>query len=306
VTPLLKAHIDWAEEVKAQLAAEASNKEGEPTVSLGNSNIEDNLLNSIGYYKKGGSYEYIPSFSSPLTCTDESPIAWTLTWPNSSFSTIFGILDYNMTIYVHSLDLCDCKKCKGKGKGARINTNLRNQVFLNSGASQHFINDLSMLYNIAKHKTFTVVTANRITHNDMHGDCDLAFELPADDKLHTYILKGVHYLPSLNHLLILSLRQLLNDSLCIEGIANNLVILCGDQPIFYFVAGKDYNSLYYLYNLRQLGNRHYERYLLITMDFAHKYFAHPSKKVLHKFPSAILGYPSVDGKLSSGPCSGCA
>jgi hypothetical protein len=140
----------------------------------------------------------------------------------------------------------------------------------------------------------------------MHGDCDLAFELPADDKLHTYILKGVHYLPSLNHLLILSLRQLLNDSLCIEGIANNLVILCGDQPIFYFVAGEDYNSLYYLYDLRQLGNRHYERYLLITMDFAHKYFAHPSKKVLHKFSSATLGYPSVDGKLSSGPCSGCA
>jgi transposase InsO family protein len=33
---------------------------------------------------------------------------------------------------------------------------------------------------------------------------------------------------------------------------------------------------------------------------------HPSEKVLHKFPLATLGYPPVDGKLSSGPCSGCA
>jgi hypothetical protein len=40
-----------------------------------------------------------------------------------------------MTICVHGIDLCDCKKCKGKGKGARINPNLYDQVFLDSGAS---------------------------------------------------------------------------------------------------------------------------------------------------------------------------
>jgi transposase InsO family protein len=42
------------------------------------------------------------------------------------------------------------------------------------------------------------------------------------------------------------------------------------------------------------------------MDLAHRRFAHPSEKVLRKFPLATLGYPPVDGKLSSGSCSGCA
>jgi hypothetical protein len=116
----------------------------------------------------------------------------------------------------------------------------------------------------------------------------------------------VHYLPSLHHLLILSLRQLLNDSLCIEGIADDLVIFYGDQPVFHFMAGEDYNSLYYLYGLKQLGSQRFEAYLSISMDLAHRRFAHPSEKVLRKFPSATLGYPSVDEKLSSGPCSRCA
>jgi hypothetical protein len=88
VTPPLEAHIDWAEEVEAQLAAEVSDEEGEPAVSLGNSDVEDNLLDSIGYYGEGGSNEYVPSFLSPLTCTDESPIARTSTWPNGPFSIV--------------------------------------------------------------------------------------------------------------------------------------------------------------------------------------------------------------------------
>jgi hypothetical protein len=77
--PPLEARIDWAEEVEAQLAAEVSDEEREPAVSLGNSDVEDDLLNSIGYYGEGGSNEYVPSFLSPLTCTDESPIARTST-----------------------------------------------------------------------------------------------------------------------------------------------------------------------------------------------------------------------------------
>jgi hypothetical protein len=150
------------------------------------------------------------------------------------------------------------------------------------------------------------MTANGVTHANEHGSCDLAFELSKNRTLHTYMLKDVHYLPSSHHLLILSLRQLLNDGLCIEGIADDLVIFCGNQPIFHFMAGEDYNSLYYFYGLRRLGHRRFEAYLSISMDLAHKRFAHPSKKVLRKFPSATLGYPPVDGKLSSGPCSRCA
>jgi hypothetical protein len=94
------------------------------------------------------------------------------------------------------------------------------------------------------------MTANGITHANEHGSCDLAFELPGDRTLHTYTLKDVHYLPSSHHLLILSLRQLLNDGLRIEGIANDLVILRGNQSIFHFMAGEEQNSLYYLYGLR--------------------------------------------------------
>jgi hypothetical protein len=306
VTPPLEAHIDWAEEVKAQLAAEASDEEGEPAVSLGNSNIEDDLLDSIGYYGEGGSNKYVPSYSSPLTCTDESPTAQTSTWPNSPISTSFGILEYNMTICVHGINVCDCKKCKGKGKINRIPPNLRDQVFLDSGASQHFINNLLLLYNVNKHEAFTVMTANRVTQADEHGYCDLAFELSADNLLHTYTLKDVHYLPFSHHLLILLLRQLLNDGLRIEGIANDLVILRGNQPVFHFMAREEYNSLYYLYGLRRLRSKHFEKYLSITMDLAHRCYVHPSEKVLRKFPSATLEYPPVDGKLSSGPCSGCA
>jgi hypothetical protein len=211
-----------------------------------------------------------------------------------------------MTICVHGINMCDCKKCKGKGKGNRIPSNLRDQVFLDSGASQHFINDLLLLYNTSKDKDFTIMTANGVTHANEHGSCNLAFELPGNRTLHTYTLKTVHYLPSSHHLLILSLRQLLNDGLRIEGIANNLVILQGDQPVFHFMAGEDHNSLYYLYSLRQLGSRHFKACLSISMDLAHRRFAHPSKKVLCKFPSATLGYPPIDGKLSSGSCSRCA
>jgi hypothetical protein len=162
-----------------------------------------------------------------------------------------------------------------------------------------------MLYNVNKNETFTVMTANGITQAEMHGNCDLTFKLPVDNKLHTYTLKDVHYLPSSHHLMILSLRQLLNDGLCIEGIANNLVILHDNQPIFHFMAREDYNSLYYLHGLRRLGSRCFEKYQSITMDLAHKRFVHPNKKVLHKFPLATLRYPPVDGKLFSGPCSGC-
>jgi hypothetical protein len=239
VTPPLEAHIDWAEEVEAQLAAEVSDEEGEPAVSLSNSNVEDDLLNSIGYYGEGGSNEYVPSFLSPLTCTDESSTARTLTWPNGPFSIVSCIQCYNTTICMHGSNMCDCKKCKGKGKINRIPPNLRDQVFLDSGASQHFINDLSLLYNTSKDEDFTVMTANDVTHANEHGSCDLAFELPENRTLHTYMLKDVHYLPSSHHLLILSLRQLLNDSLRIEGIADDLVILCGNQPIFHFMAGEE-------------------------------------------------------------------
>jgi hypothetical protein len=84
VMPPLEAHIDWAEEVEAQLAAEVSDEEREPAVSLGNSDVEDDLLDSIGYYGEGGSNQYVSSSSSSLTCTDESPIARTLTWPEGS------------------------------------------------------------------------------------------------------------------------------------------------------------------------------------------------------------------------------
>jgi hypothetical protein len=133
-----------------------------------------------------------------------------------------------MTICVHGINMCDCKKCKGKGKINRLPSNLRDQVFLDSGASQHFINDLSLLYNISKDEDFTVMTANGVTHTNEHGSCDLAFELPDNRTLHTYTLKDVHYLPSSHHLLILSLRQLLNNGLCIEGIADDLVIFRGN------------------------------------------------------------------------------
>jgi hypothetical protein len=249
MTPPLEVHIDWAEEVKAQLAAEVSDKKGEPAVSLGNSDVEDDLLDSIGYYGEGGSNEYVPSFLSPLTCTIESPTARTLTWPNGPFSTSFGILEYNMTICVHGSNMCDCKKYKGKDKN-RLPPNLLDQVFLDSGASQHFINDLSLLYNTSRDEDFTVMTANGVTHANEHGSCNLAFELPEDRTLYMYTLKDVHYLPTLGHLLILSLRQLLNDGLRIEGIANDLVIFRDNQSIFHFMAGEEQNSLYYLYGLR--------------------------------------------------------
>jgi hypothetical protein len=109
---------------------------------------------------------------------------------------------------------------------------------------------LLLLYNISKDEDFTVMTANGVTHANEHGSCDLAFELPDNRTLHTYTLKDVHYLPSLHHLLILSLRQLLNDGLRIEGIADDLVIFRGNQPMFHFMAEEEQNSLYYLYGLR--------------------------------------------------------
>jgi hypothetical protein len=159
-----------------------------------------------------------------------------------------------MTICVHSSNMCDCKKCKSKGKINRLPPNLRDQVFLDSDALQHFINDLSLLYNTSKDKDFTVMTANGVTHAKEHVSCNFAFELSGDRTLHTYTLKDMHHLPSLHHLLILSLRQLLNDGLRIEGIVNDLVVFQGDQPMFHFMAGEDSNSLYYLYDLRRLGS----------------------------------------------------
>jgi hypothetical protein len=239
MTPPLEAHIDWAEEVEAQLAAEVSDEEGESAVSLGNSDVEDDLLDSIGYYGEGGSNEYVPSFLSPLTCTDKSSIARTSIWPNGPISLFTCISENNITICVHGSNMCDCKKCKGKGKINRLLPNLRDQVFLDSGALQHFINDLSLLYDTSKDEDFTVMTANGVTHANEHGSCNLAFELPEDRTLHMYTLKDVHYLPSSHHLLILSLRQLLNDGLRIEGIADDLVIFRGNQPIFHFMAGEE-------------------------------------------------------------------
>jgi hypothetical protein len=72
------------------------------------------------------------------------------------------------------------------------------------------------------------------------------------------------------------------------------------------MAGENYNSLYYLYGLRRLESRHFERYLSIMMDLAYRRFTHPIEKVLCKFPLATLGYPLVNRKLSPRPCSRCA
>jgi hypothetical protein len=78
---------------------------------------------------------------------------------------------------VHGSNVSECKKCKGKGKCLRY----YDQIFLDSDVSQHFINDLSMLYNIGKYETTTVITANDMKLNDMHGDCNILYRL-LDDK----------------------------------------------------------------------------------------------------------------------------
>jgi hypothetical protein len=96
--------------------------------------------------------------------------------------------------------MCDCKKYKGKGKVNRVSSNTRNQVFLDSSALQHFINELLLLYNTSRDEDFTVMTANGVTHANEHGSCNIAFELPEDRTLHTYTLKTVHYLLSSHHL----------------------------------------------------------------------------------------------------------
>jgi hypothetical protein len=101
--------------------------------------------------------------------------------------------------------------------------------FLDSGALQHFINNLLMLYNIGKHKTTTVITANSAEFNDTHKDCDILCRLPDNKQLHIYTFKNVHYFPSAQHFFILSLRQLFIDGLCIENIADDLVILDSNE-----------------------------------------------------------------------------
>jgi hypothetical protein len=225
---------------------------------------------------------------------------WTLTWSDSPFSLISCALDYNITTCVHRYETCDCKKCKGKGKGQWYH----DQIFLDSGVSQYFINDLLMLYNIGKHEAVTVVTANGAKLNNTHGDCNILYRLPDDKQLYMYTFKNVHYFPSAQHFFILLLRQLLNDSLCIEGKADDLVIYQGNKPKLHFMARAEDNSLYYLLGFEKVEKRR-DTVIIILTDLAYKHFAHPSKKVLRKFPSATIEFLVVTGKLSITSCSRC-
>jgi hypothetical protein len=120
-----------------------------------------------------------------------------------------------------------------------------------------------------------------------------------------YTFKNVRYFSSAQHFFILSLRQLLIDSLCIEGIANNLVILNGNESKLHFKAGPEDNSLYYLSGFEKVEKKRNIVVVILT-DLAHKHFAHLSKKVLRKFPSATIGFLVVTGKLSTTFCSRCA
>jgi hypothetical protein len=67
------------------------------------------------------------------------------------------------------------------------------QIFLDSGASQYFMNNLSMLYIIGKYEAITVITANSAKFNNMHRDCNISYRLLSDKQLYTYTFKNVHY-----------------------------------------------------------------------------------------------------------------
>jgi hypothetical protein len=205
-----------------------------------------------------------------------------------------------MTICVHSINMSECKKCKGKGKGPRYH----DQIFLDSSASQHFINDLLMLYNISKHEAVTVIIANGAKLNNMHRDCNILYRLLSDKWLYTYIFKNVHYFPSAQHFFILSLRQLLNGVLQIEDGTNDLVITQNGKPKLHFMAGPEDNSLYYLLGFEKIEKK-CDTIIVISTDLAHKHFVHPSEKVLCKFLLATIGFLVVNRKLSTTPCSRC-
>jgi hypothetical protein len=91
----------------------------------------------------------------------------------------------------------------------------------------------------------------------------------------------------------MSLRQLLNNGLQIEGKANDLVIFQNDKLKLHFTAGPEDNSLYYLLGLEKVEKKH-NTIIVISTDLAHKRFTHFSEKVLYKFLLATIGFLVVN------------
>ena len=298
--------IDWASEV--------SNEERERAVSLGTSDddadgdedVDNDILETIGYYGD----RYVASDSTRIIHTNPPSPATTSRWIERIGSVVLDSHLYNELnlaaneLCEHKREYNECRRCKGKGK-AKTLPYMRGIWMLDSGASQHFAGDKSLLMNPHKvDKPVEIHTANGVVMVDTIGDCEFKYRDPSSGELLGFYLQDVVYMPTHNDgLNLISLGQLLNEGMTVRGRAGEIIISDEREnvDVLHFRPRWPGDTVYILYTM---VDRHEQAQ--VSYDIAHRRFAHPGKEVLQRLPSAVHGFPEVVGEPSSTPCSGCA
>lgn len=276
--------VDWA------LEAEEPDPQADDAVSLGgNSDYEDDLLASIGYYGR----------SVPLHTPDRCAIADSicLGTVTSSERDYIAVCTSPMdnTLCVHRKNWSACARYKGKRPESQST-----EWMLDSGASAHFTFERSELVNYQPIRHH-VHTANGVATVSGKGDATIRYAR-VDGTHGRFVLRNVLYMPDLKERL-LSLGQLLvNESMTVSGHAGAITLhhQNGKDKFVFWPTGEG-STIYTLVSAPQLNPM-----VFITYDVAHRRFAHPGDQVLRRFKGHTMGAPDFEVNSPTNPCKGCA
>lgn len=134
------------------------------------------------------------------------------------------------------------------------------------------------------------------------GDCEFQYREPSSGELLGFILHDVVYMPSHERdLSLISLGQLLNNSMHVRDNAGNIVLSEEETDILHFRPRYPRDTVFFLHTIIDRP-----QIAKVSYDIAHRRFAHSGKEVLQRLQDATRGAPEIVGKLSSQSCGSCA
>lgn len=295
--PLKRARIDWAEEMEEFDAEPAVSLDGSEDEKSTDSNVDDDILASIGYYDA-----YVHPDLTDEHSTKGAFTATTLTWTDPVCSPIvLNTLKYNV---VNALNRCEhnasydaCQRCKGK---SHFQT-----WMLDSGASFHFTHKLKLLNNVRKlSDPVPIMTANGLVHVDQVGDATLDYLHYPTLKMRKFLLQNVHYMPTNADINLVSLGTLMQQGMTFEGQQDHIILYKNKDEVMRFTPMFPGATVF-----RLLSGKDKTVPVAVdsvSHDIVHRRFAHPGDKVLRRFPSQTIGCPEFSSEPSKSPCPGCA
>jgi len=205
----------------------------------------------------------------------------------------------------------NCCKCK---KGKKLDVSSHHDCLLDSGASQHFTNDMSDFADYQPIESQKVNTAAKHALLEIKDKGTVFLnhyvQTPQGQLEKTTCLYPVFYIPGLS-IRLMSVGVLLNNGFLMRGSSTKIAFYCRGshssvletfphmpgQTVFWLTAG---------FSLQQSL---LAKSTVFTMDYDlwHKHFGHPSKQVLKEAQGHVKNFPKDLAFPKKDPiCRGCA